>query len=66
MQQKHIQKGATSITIFNLAARVDLAISEAQVDIPKLITVPNDLNMISNVLDNDDIKKTVPSKLITK
>ena len=37
-----------------------------KIDVDKLKTVPKDLNKLSNVVDNDVVKKTVYDKLVTK
>ena len=52
----------------NSAAKFDLANSKVEVfeiDIDKLKTVPADLNELSNLEDNDFVKKTVYEKLVT-
>ena len=51
----------------NSAAKSDLASLKAEVDkidIGKLKTVPTDLSMLSNVVD--DVKETIFDKLVTK
>ena len=54
----------------NSAANSDLASLKTEVDkidIGKLKTVPADLTKLSNVIDNDVVKKkTVDNKLVTK
>ena len=62
-------KGATSVDRFNLTAESDLASLNDQVDkinIDKLKAVPADASKLSNVGDNDVVKKTVYDKLVTK
>ena len=47
---------------FRLASKTDLTSLKAKVDklnVNKLKTVPVDLNKLSNVVDNDVVKKTV-------
>ena len=53
-------KGAPSVHPSNLAAKSDLAtlkILVNKIDVDKLKTVPADLSMLSNVEDNDVVKK---------
>ena len=62
-------KGALGVYTCNLAAKSDLFSLKAQVDkidIDKLKTVPADLSKVSNVVDNDVVKKTVHDKLVTE
>ena len=61
-------KGATSFHTFNLADKWDLHGLKAQIDkgdVHKLKIVPADLSKLSNVVDNDIIKKTVCEELTT-
>ena len=61
-------KGATSVHTFNLADKWDLHGLKAQIDkgdVHKLKIVPADLSKLSNVVDNDIIKKTVCEELTT-
>ena len=44
----------------NLKTKVD------KLDIDKLATVPVDLSKLSNVVKNDDVKKSVYDKLVAK
>ena len=54
-------KGATGIdTLASLKTKVD------NLDINKIKTVPADLSQLSNVMDNDVVKKTVNDHLVTK
>ena len=62
-------KHATWIATTKLAAKSDLASLKAEVDeldIEKLISVPVDLSKLSDVVKNDNVKKTVYDKLVTK
>ena len=63
-------KGATDFDTCNLAAKSDLASLKAKADKmdidKKLITAPADLSKLSNVVDNDIIKKTVYDKVVTE
>ena len=55
-------KKATVIDKFNLAAKSDLAGLKSEIDkinVDKLKTVPVDLSKLSNVVNNDIVKKTV-------
>lgn len=62
--------GATDIDISTLVSKKDLASLKSKVDdldANKVKTVPNNLSkLISNVVDNDAIKKTVHYKLVIK
>ena len=61
-------KNATGIVTFKLAAKSDLVSLTAEVDkidVDKLKTVPADLSKLSNVLNNDVVKKTVHDKLVS-
>ena len=55
-------KGATGIdtSLASLKTKVD------NLDINKIKTVPADLSQLSNVMDNDVVKKTVNDHLVTK
>ena len=62
-------KNATGVDTSKLAAKSDLASLKAEVDkidIGKLKTVPVDLSKLSNVVNNNVVKKTVYNKLIAK
>ena len=62
-------KGATGADTSNLAAKSDLASLKAEtdkIDIDKLKTVPVDLSKLSNVVNNEVVKKAVYDKLATK
>ena len=62
-------KGARGVNMSNLAAKSDLASLKAEVDkidVNKLKNVPVDLSKVSNVLNNDVVKKTVYEKLVAK
>ena len=64
-----MQERLIGIDPSNLAAKSDLATSKAavdKIDIDKLKTVPTDLNKLSNVKDNDVVKKTVYDHLVKK
>lgn len=62
--------GTTDIDISTLVSKKDLASLKSKVDdldANKVKTVPNNLSkLISNVVDNDAIKKTVHDKLVIK
>ena len=62
-------KGAIGADALSLAAKSDLASLKAKVDkidVYKLKTVPADLTKLSNVIDNDLVKKVVYDKLFKK
>ena len=62
-------KKATGIDTSNLAFKSDLATLKAEVDkiyVDKLKTVPIDLSKLSNVVDDEVVKKTVYDKLVAK
>ena len=62
-------KNATGIDTCKLAPKSDLASLKAEIDkldIDKLITVPADLNKLSDVVKNDVVRKTVYDKLVAK
>ena len=62
-------KGATSSDISNLAAKSDLNSLKAdldEIDVDKLKTIPADWCKLSNVIDNDVVKKSVYDKLFIK
>ena len=62
-------EGAAGIDQSNLAANSDLARLNAEadkVDVGKLRTVSVDLSKLSNVVNNDVVKKIVCNKLVTK
>ena len=53
----------------NLATKLDFGRLKAEVDkmdVEKLKTVATDLSKVSNVVDNDVVKKTLYDKLVTK
>ena len=62
-------KNTTGIDSFKLAAKSDLASIRAEVDKldnGKLKTVPVDLSKLSNLVNNEVVKKTVYDKLAAK
>ena len=62
-------KKATGIDTSNLAFKLNLATLKAEVDkiyVDKLKTVPIDLSKLSNVVDDEVVKKTVYDKLVAK
>ena len=62
-------KGATRLDTPKLVAKTDLARLKAHVgklDIDKLQTASADLSKLSNVVDNDIVKKFVYDKSVTK
>ena len=69
MQKEGDLKNPTGIYRSNLALKLNLAKLKAEVDkrdLDKLKTVPVDLSKLSNVVNNEDIKKTVYDKLVAK
>ena len=69
MTKKAELKNATGVDTFKLAATSDLASLKAEVDeidVDKLKTVPFDLRKLSNVVNNDVVKKTLYYKLVAK
>ena len=68
MQQKQILKKATGVDTSKLAAKSDLT-SWDELDKTgedKLKTVPVDLRKLSNVVNNEIVKKIVRDKLVPK
>ena len=62
-------KNATEVDTSKLAAKSDLASLKTEVDkigVEKLETVPLDLSNLSNIVNNDVVKKTVFDKLVIK
>ena len=62
-------KGATRVDTFNLASKSSLAKLKAKVDkieIERIKTVPVDLSKLSNIVNNEVVKKTVYYKLVEK
>ena len=69
MQKEGGLKNPTGIYRSNLALKLNLAKLKAEVDkrdLDKLKTVPVDLSKLNNVVNNEDIKKTVYDKLVAK
>ena len=67
MQQKQTLKIFHTLTSF--ALKRNLASLKAEVDkldIDKLVPIPVDLNKLSDVVQNDVVKKTVYNKLVAK
>ena len=61
--------GTTGVDTSNLAAKSDLnslKVRVDKIDVGKLNTAPADLSKLSNVVNNDVVKKTVYDKLVTK
>ena len=61
--------GTTGVDTSNLAAKSDLnslKVRVDKIDVGKLNTVPADSSKLSNVVNNDVVKKTVYDKLVTK
>ena len=61
--------GTTGVDTSNLAAKSDLnslKVRVDKIDVRKLNTAPADLSKLSNVVNNDVVKKTVYDKLVTK
>ena len=62
-------KNVTHVDVSCFALKSNLASLKTDVDkidVYKLKTVPDDLAKLSNVVDNDVVKKTVYCKLVTK
>ena len=62
-------KGATEDDTSNLAAKSNLPSLKAElekIDVDKLKTVPVELSKLSNVVNHEDVKKSVYDKLIAK
>ena len=62
-------KGEAGVNTSNLAEKSDLAILKAEldkIDVGKLKTVTAEINKLSNVVDNDAVKKTMCNNLVTK
>ena len=62
-------KGATGVDTFKLVAKSDLASLKAEIDkidIDKLNTAPADLSKLSNLVNNEVVKKPVNDKLVAK
>ena len=62
-------KRVTGVDTSNLAAKSDLAslkVEIDEIDIRKLKNVPADLSKLSNVVNNDVVKKTSYDKFATK
>ena len=61
-------KGALGIDTSMLVSKVYLTGLKTKVDnlnIDRIMTVPTDLSKLSNVMENDVVKKTVYDKLVT-
>ena len=62
-------KNISHIDTSNFALKINLASLKTEVDkldIDKLVPVPFDLSKLSDVVKNDDVKKTVYDKLVAK
>ena len=62
-------KNGTGVDTSKLAAKSDLPSLKAEddkIDVKKWKTVPVDLSKISNVVNNDVVRKTVYNKLVAK
>ena len=62
-------KNVTHLDVSSFGLKTDLANLKTEVnkiDIAKLTPVPDDLAMLSNVVENDVVKKTELNKLVTK
>ena len=62
-------KGVEGVDTSNLASKSDLASLKAEVDeidIEELKTSLADLSKLSNIVDNDVVKKTVCDEIVTK
>ena len=62
-------KNITHVDISSFASKTNLASLKTEVDkldIDKLVPVPNDLAKLSNVVENDVVKKTEYDKLVGK
>ena len=66
---KEDMKNITHVDISRFALKTNLSNLKTEVDkldIDKLVSVPTDLNKLSNVVKNDVVKKTVYNKLVAK
>ena len=59
-------KKATGVDTSNLALKSNLGKLKADVGVHELKIVPVDLSKLSNVVNNEVVKKTVYDKLVTK
>ena len=62
-------KGATRVDTSKLATKSNLAkqkVAAVKIDVDKLKTVPVDLSKLSNVVNNNMLKKTEYDKLVAK
>ena len=62
-------KNITDVDTSRFALKTNLSNLKTEVDkldIDKLVSVPTDLNKLSNVVKNDVVKKTVYNKLVAK
>ena len=62
-------KNVTHVDVSNFALKTNLASFKTKVeklDIDRLVPIPNDLAKLSNVVKNDDFKKTEYDKLVGK
>ena len=57
-------KVITHVDTSNFALNTNLEVDKLDTD--KLVPIPNDLSKLSNVVENDVVKKTVYDKLVTK
>ena len=66
---KEDMKNITHVDTSRFALKTNLSNLKTEVDkldIDKLVSVPTDLNKLSNVVKNDVVKKTVHNKLVAK
>ena len=62
-------KNVTHVDVISFASKTNLASLKTDVDkldIDKLVSVPNELAKLSNVVKSDVVKKTEYNKLVTK
>ena len=66
MQQKHI-RNISHVDTWSFALKTNLSslkTEDDKLDINKLVSIPNDLSKLSNVVKSDVVKKTVYNKLL--
>ena len=69
MQQKLILKGATGVDTSKLTAKSGFASLKAEIDkidVGKLKTAPVNLSKVSNVVNNEVVRKILYDKLVAK
>ena len=69
MQQRPNRKGATGFNISKMTSKTDLTSFKSKLgslDVDKLTTVPADLSKLTNVVDNNFVKKLCMINLLSK